>query len=170
MAEMVTTQIVVGDKVRVHFHPPGLMKSFCEGVVRRVNVTTPEGHFFVVEVAHEVLLDREHRIRPGFEDYVRHECPNDFPGRIELLSTAENNVEMEPASDLLSEEPPDVPQHEVAEQEDEARSVDLEVHSGPEAERLSEVATDCELTQVDVEPQPVRRQRGLMAALFARKR
>jgi hypothetical protein len=55
-------------------------------------------------------------------------------------------------------------------EEDETRSVEPEVYSEPEVERLSEVATDCELTQVDVEPQPVRRQRGLMAALFARKR
>jgi hypothetical protein len=166
MAEMVTTQIVVGDKVRVHFHPPGLMKSFCEGVVRRVNVTTPEGHFFVVEVAHEVLLDREHRIRPGFEDYVRHECPNDFPGRIELLPTAEQDLEMYLASDLMI-----VDLLTEAEQEDdEPRSVEPEVHSEPEVERPSEVATDCELTQVDVEPQPVGRQSGLMAALFGRKR
>jgi hypothetical protein len=166
MAEVVMTEVAVGDKVRVHFHPPGSMRSFSEGVVRRVDVTTPEGRFFVVEVAHEVLLDREHRIRPRFQDYVLYECRNDFPGRVEILPATVQEVEREPAPDLLSEEPPEEPQHMVAEQEDEARSVD----SGPEAERLSEVATDYELTQVDVEPQPVRRQSGLMAALFGRKR
>jgi hypothetical protein len=46
------------------------MRSFCEGVVRRVDVVTPEGRSFVVEVTHEVILDREHRIRPGFQDFV----------------------------------------------------------------------------------------------------
>jgi hypothetical protein len=116
MAEVVTTQIVVGDEVRVHFHPPGSMRSFSEGVVRRVDVTTPQGRFFVIEVAHEVLLDREHRIRPGFEDYVLYECPNDFPGRIELLTTAEQDLEMYLASDLMIVDP-----LTEAEQEDDER-------------------------------------------------
>jgi hypothetical protein len=51
MAEVVMTEVAVGGKVRVHFHPPGSMRSFSEGVVRRVDVTTPQGRFFVVEVA-----------------------------------------------------------------------------------------------------------------------
>src|SRR5829696_4209989 len=89
MAEVAELEIAVGDHVRVHFHPPGPMKSFCEGVVRRVDVTTPEGRFFVVEVTHEIILDQGQRIRPGFHDYVRYECQNDFPGRVEVLSTAE---------------------------------------------------------------------------------
>jgi hypothetical protein len=55
-------KIAIGDQVRVHFHPPGPMRSFCEGVVRRVDVTTPEERFFVVEVMYEIILDREHRI------------------------------------------------------------------------------------------------------------
>ncbi|MFD0460886.1 hypothetical protein ACFQY9_02275 [Microvirga aerilata] len=49
-------------------------------------MTSPEGRFFVMEVTHEVILDREHRIRPGFQDYVRYESRNDFPGRVEILS------------------------------------------------------------------------------------
>ena len=114
MSEMVATEIAVGDQVRVHFHPPGPWKSFSEGVVRRVDVTTPEGRFFVVEVRHEVILDREHRIRPGFQDFVRYECRNDFPGRIEILSTAAQDVERNPASDPILGEPPEEPQHEAA--------------------------------------------------------
>ena len=94
-------EIAVGDEVRVHFHPPGAMRSYCEGVVRRVDVTTPEGRVFVVEVTHEVLLSQEHCIRRGFPDYVRYECRKDFPGRIEVLSTAPD-MEQEPASDLIS--------------------------------------------------------------------
>ena len=74
MAEVVTTEVAIGDKVRVQFHPPNPMRSFCEGIVSRVDVASPEGRFFVMEVTHEVILDREHRIRPGFQDYVRYEC------------------------------------------------------------------------------------------------
>ena len=87
MSEILPIKIEVGDQVRVHFHPPGPMKSFSEGVVRRVDVTAPEGRFFVVEVTHEVILDREHRLRPGFQDYVRYECQSDFPGRVEVSTT-----------------------------------------------------------------------------------
>jgi hypothetical protein len=89
-------KIAVGDKVRVHFHPPGPWKSFSEGVVRRVDVTTSEGRFFVLEVQNEVLLDQPHRIRPDFHDYVRYEDRNDFPGRIEVLS--ENTKEADESS------------------------------------------------------------------------
>ena len=92
MAEGAELEIAVGDQVRVHFHPPGSMISFCEVVVSRVDVTTPEGRFFVVEVTREVILDHEHRIRPGFEDYVRYECQNDFPGRVEVLPTAQQEA------------------------------------------------------------------------------
>jgi hypothetical protein len=79
--------IAVGDQVRVHFHPPAPMRSFLEGVVRRVDVPSPEGHVFVVEVTHEVILDHARPIRPGFRDYVRYEGRNDFPGRIEVLES-----------------------------------------------------------------------------------
>src|SRR5215217_6770875 len=107
MSEMLMTEVAVGDEVRVHFHPPGPWTSFFEGVVRRVNVTAPEGGFFVVEVGHEVILDREHRVRPGFHDYVRYECRNDFPGRIEILSAAAREVEREAVSDPVGTEPPE---------------------------------------------------------------
>jgi len=159
-------KIAVGDEVRVHFHPPGAMKSYCEGVVSRVDVTTPEGRFFVVEVRNEVILDQPHRIRPGFPDFVRYECQNDFPGRIELLSTAGQDVERNPASDLKGVEPPEKPQHEAH----EPRSGDVDVHSPPETERVSEPETNAELAPVDGEPQPVRKQGGLLAALLGRKK
>jgi hypothetical protein len=75
---MAEVKIAVGDQVRVHLHPAGPWKSFSKGVVRRVDVTTAEGRFFVVEVMHEVLLDREHRIRRGFPVYVRYESGTTF--------------------------------------------------------------------------------------------
>jgi hypothetical protein len=93
MSETLLMTIAVGDQVRVHFHPPGAMKSFSEGVVKRVDVAAPEGRFFVVEVTHAVILDRKHRFKPGFQDYVRYECQNDFPGRVEVLSPAEQGGE-----------------------------------------------------------------------------
>jgi hypothetical protein len=166
MTEGVTTEIAVGDQVRVHFHPPNPMKSFCEGVVSRVDVTTPEGRFFAVEVRHEVILDREHRIRPGFQDFVRYECRNDFPGRIEILSTAEHGVEGNHASDPMLREPPEEPQHEVAEQ----HAAEVDVQSEPETEQIPEAEANSEPAQVDVESQPVRKQGGLLATLFGRRR
>jgi hypothetical protein len=92
MTEVVTTDVAVGDRVRVHFHPPVPLRSFCEGVVSRVDVPTPDGRVFVVDVAYEVILDREHRITPGFPDYVKYECQNNFPSRIEILATAAQTV------------------------------------------------------------------------------
>src|SRR5215212_3562185 len=110
MSETLAMKIAVGDEVRVHFHPPGSWKGFFEGVVRRVDVTSAEGRFFIVEITHEVILDREHRIRPGFQDFVRYECRNDFPGRIEILSTADQDVTREPAPSLAAEVPEAVAQ------------------------------------------------------------
>jgi len=49
MDEVATTEVAVGDEVRVHFHPPGSMKSFFEGVVRRAELAGSEGRFFTVE-------------------------------------------------------------------------------------------------------------------------
>jgi hypothetical protein len=34
MSEVAAAEIAVGNEIRVYFHPPGLMRSFCEGVVR----------------------------------------------------------------------------------------------------------------------------------------
>ena len=164
MSEVVA-EIAVGDQVRVHFHPASPWKSFSEGVVRRVDVTTLAGRFFVLEVQNEVLLDQPHRIRPDFHDYVRYECRNDFPGRIEILSTAEQDVERNPTSDPMLGEPPEEPKHEA----DEQRSGDVDVHSQAKTERVSEPETNSEPAPVDVERQPVREQGGLLSALFGRR-
>jgi hypothetical protein len=141
-------EIAVGDRVRVQFHPPSPMRSFCEGVVRRVDVVTPEGRSFVVEVTHEVILDREHRIRPGFQDFVMYECRDDFLGRIEILSTAAQVVASEPAP---------VP-------------VAAQLPGEPQDERIPEPEADGARFQVEVERQEVRRRSGLIAALFGRQK
>jgi hypothetical protein len=166
MGELVTTELAVGDEVRIHFHPPGLMKSFCEGVVSRVDVKSPEGRFFVVEVNHEVILDREHRIRPGFKDYVLYECRNDFPGRIEVLSAAAQEVGGEPAPDAIMTELPEESKQEA----DEPHRVELEIYSDPDTVEVREAATSFEQTQVYVERQPAHKPRGLLATLFGRSK
>ena len=40
--------VAVGDKVRVHYHPPGQTQSFVEGLVTRADVTTELGRMFVI--------------------------------------------------------------------------------------------------------------------------
>jgi hypothetical protein len=165
MSEEVTTEIAVGDQVRVHFHPPGPWTSFSEGVVRRVDVTTQAGRFFVLEVQNEVLLDQPHRIRPGFPDYVLYECRNDFPGRIELLSTAERDGETSHASDLIMTELPEEPEHVVAER----HAGEVDVQSERESEPIPEPETSPEPAPVYVEPHSVRKQGSLLSALFGRR-
>jgi hypothetical protein len=164
MVETSVMKIAIGDQVRVHFHPPYPMQSFCEGTVSRVDVSAPEGHFFVVDVAHEVILDREHPIRRGFRDFVRYECPNDFPGRIEVLSTAEQTTASEPL--------PTAPeaQEAIDQGSDKPLSAELDVHSGPESEQTPEAETKSDEVLVDVEPQPANEPRGLLATLFGRKK
>jgi hypothetical protein len=148
MPDALMMKIAVGDEVRVHFHPPGSMKSFSEGVVKRVDVTTPEGRFFVMEVTHEVILDHEHRIKPGFQDYVRYEGQNDFPGRVEKLSTAEQGrMENDALSRGIGLKPGEVP--DVTAQERDAEHDQHVVH---------------------LERPEVRRTGGLIAALFGRQR
>jgi hypothetical protein len=145
------------------------MKSFFEGVVRRAELAGSEGRFFTVEVTYEVILDREHRIRPGFHDYVRYECPSDFPGRIEILSTATQDREAEPAPVHEAVPPPKEAEQEAEQEANEPHSVELEAHLEPEIEQTPEAETDVETAQADVEPQPARTPRGRMAALFGWK-
>jgi hypothetical protein len=94
-------RLAVGDKVRVHYHPANPKQSYIEGVVRRVAISTSRGLVFAIEVTAEVFSDRELPIRRKHPAYVLYESRDEFPGRIELLSTAV----AEPA--LTSEPEPD---------------------------------------------------------------
>ena len=156
--------IAVGDEVRVHFHPPGAMKSYCEGLVSRTDVTTSEGRFFVVEVTHEVLLDREYRVKRGFPDFVRYGCPNDFPGRIEVLSAA-TGTEQAPAFDLSVMDPREETKHEA----DEPPPVSIETNARTEVEQIPEAGAPSEPPQDEVKLQPVPARGGLIAMLFGQK-
>jgi hypothetical protein len=165
MVETLAQKIAVGDQVRVHFHPPGPWKSFSEGVVKRVDVTTQAGRFFVLEVRNEVLLDQPHRIRPGSQDFVRYESQDDFPGRIEILSTADQDVKREPVPSLAAEAP-----EAVAQKVYEQQVLQADAGQESESEPTAEAEADAEPHRVHLEHQPVRNQGGLMAALFGRKK
>jgi hypothetical protein len=161
---MAEVKIAVGDQVRVDLHPAGPWKSFSEGVVRRVDVTTPEGRFFVLEVKSEVLLDQPHRIRPDFHDYVEYECRNDFLGRIEVLSAAPD-AEPEPALDLTLVDP----WEETKQEANEPPPINAETHSETAVEQIPEAETVIEPTQVEIEHQPAAARGSLIASLFGRK-
>lgn len=161
---MAEVKIAVGDQVRIYLHPADPWKSFSEGVVSRVDVTTAEGRFFVVEVMHEVLLDREHRIKRGFPDYVRYECRNDFPGRIEVLSTT-TDMEQEPAVNLMLMDPLERTKQEA----NVPPPGSAETHSETEIERAPEAEIVSKPTQVEIDRQPAPARAGLIATLFGRK-
>jgi hypothetical protein len=159
-------KIAVGDQVRVHFHPPYPMQSFCEGTVSRVDGSAPEGRFFVVDVTREVILDREHPIRRGFRDFVRYECPTDFSGRIEVLSTAAQDLGSEHVPLPMAAELPE----QVAQEGTEPPPLELEVHAESEVELTSRADAASEPSQVDVEPQEARKRDGLIGRLFGRQK
>ena len=50
MADQLTLRAKAGDEVRVHYHPPGHVMSFVEGVISQTEVSTLRGRVFVVEV------------------------------------------------------------------------------------------------------------------------
>jgi len=155
-------KIAVGDEVRVHFHPPGSMQSFFEGVVARVDLKTPHGRFFVVDVRHEVILDRENRIRSGFKDFVRYECRNDFPSRIEILSTIDQDVRAEPAPTPTAVEAPEAATRNTHEQSEP--QVDTCRGLEPPAEG------EAKPFRVHLERQPAPQRSGLIAALLGRRK
>jgi hypothetical protein len=127
--------IAVGDRVRVHYHPPGQRESFIEGVVSRVDVTTIQGRVFVVDVAADVILGRKQPARPGYQNYILHDHPDDFPGRIEVLSQAEQ----EPASEAM---PEPVLEAESAHQPEPQPSAEHEIEPEPAPASESERAED----------------------------
>ncbi|WP_147023318.1 hypothetical protein [Microvirga aerophila] len=85
--------IRIGDKVRVHYHPPGERTSFAEGVVSRLDVTTKAGRGFLIDITHDVVLGREQPVKPRYQHYVLYERPDDFPDRVEMLSQVQQEPE-----------------------------------------------------------------------------
>jgi hypothetical protein len=146
---IVTMRIAVGDQVRVHHHPPGLRHSFAEGVVRQVDVTTLRGRGFVVGTTREVILGRERTIGSDDRHFALYEHHADFPGRIEMLSRAEQPVRL--------------PEGETP--------LETDADAVAEADRVLESTTD-----VDGSPEPDRDDRqaarglgNVISAVFGRR-
>ncbi len=93
MADASVLRITEGDEVRVHYHPPGHVMSFVEGMVRWVDVTTTGGGGFLIDITRDVLLGQEQPVTTSFQHYVPLKRLDDFPGRIEVLSWAERQFE-----------------------------------------------------------------------------
>jgi hypothetical protein len=124
-------QIEVGDRVRVHYHPPEPKRSFAEGVVSRTDVPTLGGRAFVFDVAYEAIFERGQFVRDGYQNYVLYTRSDDFAGRIEVLSRAAT----EPAP--ASEPAPDQTEAEVRSPPTEADPFEVQVERAAPPKRNS---------------------------------
>jgi hypothetical protein len=140
-------KIAIGDEVRVHYHPPGYFRSFVEGVVRRLDVTTTLGRGFVIGITRDVLFGKEQTVKPGYEHYVLYEHPQEFPGRVERVSPAQ--------PDPKPEAEPDLQQATITE---------------PTIELVTEEPSGAMDVSVQDEPQNDRTRGSLIAALFKRQK
>jgi hypothetical protein len=129
-------RITEGAEVRVHYHPPGQVRSFVEGVVCRTEVSTLRGRAFVVDVTAEVVLDREQPVKPGYRNYVLYDRWEEFPGRIEVLSEAkpmdQAQFTAEPEPKPLAEAEQNTEQGAMAEPDakPDGSAVEVEVQDG----------------------------------------
>jgi len=157
--------IKAGDRVRVHYHPPGPVISFVEGVVSQVSVTTSRGPGFLIDISRDVFLGREQPVKPGYEHYVLYDQLQDFPEKGDVLSRAHRELE----DHLEHRSEPDVAQE--IEPEPEAETV-----PNPEPKPLNQVERDGEepapkLDETDgsqgqVEHQDGQRRGGRIVSIF----
>ena len=170
MAEGSAVRVKVGDEVRVHYHPPGPVTSFIEGVVSRVNVTTARGGGFLIDITRDVFLGREQPVKSGYEHYVLYKQLEHFPEKVEVLSRAQRELE----GHLEHRSQPDVAQQ--VEQEPEAETV-----PDPEPKSLTDAEPDAEepapnleaepdVSQGEVEPQDGERRSGRIISIFGWRR
>ena len=152
MADEVTVSIKAGDEVRVHYHPPGQVMSFAEGVVSRVNVTTTRGPGFLIDITREVFLGREQPVKPGYEHYVLYEQLEDFPEKVEVLS----QVQREPEGD---------PEHRSEADVEQQPETEIEGAPEPEPKPQTEAERDAERSLC---PTQMLRQMGLPSRLSTR--
>jgi hypothetical protein len=168
MADGSPARVKAGDEVRVHYHPPGQVVSFVEGVVSRVNVTTARGPGFLIDITRDVFLGREQPVRPGYQHYVLYERLEDFPGEIEMVSE-------------VHREPADHPAHGSGPKVEQEPEADLEAVPEPEPKLLTKAEPDAEEpvavlaaeadgTLVQVERDDPRRRGSLIASIFGRQK
>jgi hypothetical protein len=171
-----TMKIAVGDEVRVHYHPPGPRQSFVEGVVSRVEVSTLRGRVFVVDATYEVILDREQPIKDGYQNYVLYERWEEFSGRIEVLSEAQQ----EPGRALEHGQEPEgkhQPEYELEPTSQPGPEVEATLESELElAQRAAEPGSEPQLKaepepfQIEVKHQDTPERSNLITALFGKRR
>jgi hypothetical protein len=160
-----TMKIAVGDEVRVHYHPPGPRQSFVEGVVSRVEVSTLRGRVFVVDATYDVILDREQPIKSGYQNYVLYERWEEFSGRIEVLSEAQQ----EPGRTPEHEQQPEgeqQPEHEL----EPTSQPGPEMAATPEPDSEPQLKAEPEPLQIEVEHQDTPERSNLITALFRKRR
>jgi hypothetical protein len=153
-------KIVVGNQIRAHFHPPGRMMSFVEGIVSRVDAAGDEQTLIVVDVTREVILDRERSVRRGYQEYILYEHWNDFPGQIEILPLLEQEVETECTPDPTPEDALGETAFSTSQNAPEVAQEELR--------HKAEVTSTA--IQVQAEDQPAAKRGNLIAALFRRQR
>ena len=158
-------KIAVGDAVRVHYHPPGPRQSFVEGVVSRVEVSTLRGRVFVVDATYEVILDREQPIKDGYQNYVLYERWEEFPGRIEVLSEAQQEPGRAPEQGWETEGEHQ-PEHEL----EPTSQPGPEVEATPEPDSEPQLKAEPEPLQIEVEHQDTPERSNLITALFGKRR
>jgi hypothetical protein len=170
MADGSPSRVKAGDEVRVHYHPPGQVVSFVEGIVSRVNVVTTRGPGFLINITCDVFLGREQPVKPGYEHYVLYNQLEDFPEKVEVLSRAQRELE----GHLEHRSEPDVAQQ--VEQEPEAETV-----PDPEPKSLTDAEPDAEepapnleaepdVSQGQVEHQDGERRSGRIISIFGWRR
>jgi hypothetical protein len=169
-------KIAVGDEVRVYYHPPGPRQSFVEGVVSRVEVSTLRGRAFVVDATYEVILDREQPIKNGYQNYVLYERWEEFPGRIEVLSEAQQEPGRTPEH---GQEPEGEhqPEHELEPTSQPGPEVEVMLEPelelaprAPEPDSEPQLKANPEPFQIEVEHQDVPERSNLSAALSRKRR
>jgi hypothetical protein len=158
-------KIAVGDEVRVYYHPPGPRQSYVEGVVSRVEVSTLRGWVFVVDATYEAILDREQPIKDGYQNYVLYERGEEFPGRIEVLSEAQQEPGRTPEH---GQEPEGEhqPEHEL----EPASQPGPEMAATPEPDSEPQLKAEPEPLQIEVEQQDTPERSNLITALFRKRR
>jgi hypothetical protein len=160
-----TMKIAVGDEVRVHYHPPGPRQSFVEGVVSRVEVSTLRGRVFVVDATYEVILDREQPIKNGYQNCVLYERWEEFPGRIEVLSEAQQEPGRAPEQGWETEG-----EHQPEHGLEPTSQPGPEMAATPEPDSEPQLEAEPEPLQIEVEHQDTPERSNLITALFRRRR
>ena len=168
MADGSVLKVKAGDEVRVHYHPPGPVTSFIEGVVSRANVTTTRGPGFLIDISRDVFLGREQPVQPGYEHYVLYEQLEDFPEKVEVLSQVQRDPEgsTEHGAEAAIEQQPETEIKPALEPE---RKLMTEVEQIAEEQTVPDTDGATDESQVELEHQNGQRRGGRIISFFERR-